>query len=123
MDVDGLYSKIMHGEGLPALRKQLRSRKEKYVSTDTIKDIYRSTIKKKNMFNLGKRPLIKFAPPCSILFMAELEEEIKESGYKLYLWWKCIGDIFFLWEHGKDELKYEAHLNNHKLHIGVVKNY
>ena len=49
MDVDGLYSKIMHGEGLSALRKQLSSRKEKSVSSDTIIDIYRSTIKKKRI--------------------------------------------------------------------------
>ena len=38
----------------------------------------------------------KFALPYSILFMAELEEEIiKESECKPYLWWKCIDDIFF----------------------------
>ena len=38
--------------------------------------------------------------------MAELEEEtIKESEYKPYLWWRYIGDIFFLWEHGEIKLK------------------
>ena len=48
----------------------------------------------------------KFAPPCSILFMTELEEDIiKESEYKPYLWWRYIDDIFFLWEHGENKLK------------------
>ena len=36
MDVVGLYPNIPHGEDLPALRKRLGTRKEKYVSTDTI---------------------------------------------------------------------------------------
>ena len=48
----------------------------------------------------------KFAPPYSILFMAELEEEIlSEIELKPYLWWRYIDDIFFLWEHGKEKLK------------------
>ena len=38
--------------------------------------------------------------------MAELEEEIiKESEHKLYLWWRYIHEIFFLWEHGQNKLK------------------
>ena len=49
----------------------------------------------------------KFAPPYSILFMAELEEEIllSEIELKPYLWWRYIDDIFFLWEHGEEKLK------------------
>ena len=40
-----------------------------------------------------------FAPLYSILFMAELEEEIiKESEYKPHLRWRYIDDIIFLWE-------------------------
>ena len=38
----------------------------------------------------------KFAPLYSILFMAELEEEIiKESEYKPYFWWRYNDDIIF----------------------------
>ena len=38
--------------------------------------------------------------------MAELEEEIiKEPGYKPYLWWMYIDDIFFLCEHDESKLK------------------
>ena len=41
----------------------------------------------------------KFAPLCSILFMAELEEEImEESEYKPYFWWRYNDDIIFSWE-------------------------
>ena len=46
------------------------------------------------------------APPYSILFMAELEEEIPgKAEFKSYLWKKYIYDIFFLWEHGQEKLK------------------
>ena len=64
---------------------------------------------KNNIFTFGKKTLkqkrgtaigTKFAPPYSILFMAELESE-----YKAYLWWRYIDDIFFLWEHGENKLK------------------
>ena len=68
---------------------------------------------KNNIFTFGKKTLkqkrgtaigTKFAPLYSILFMAELEEEIiKESEYKPYLWWRYIADIFFFWEHGENK--------------------
>ena len=49
---------------------------------------------------------MKFAPPYSILFMAELEKEILgKVVFKRYLWWRFIDDIFFLWEHGEEQLK------------------
>ena len=48
----------------------------------------------------------KFAPPYSILFMTELDEEIlREIELKPYLRWRNIDDIFFLWEHGEEKLK------------------
>ena len=48
----------------------------------------------------------KFAPLYSILFMAELEEEIlREVELKPYLWWRYIDDIFFIWEHEEEKLK------------------
>ena len=70
---------------------------------------------KNNVFTFGKKTLkqirgtaigTKFAPPYSILFMAELEEEIlREVELKPYLWWRFIDDIFFIWEHGEEKLK------------------
>ena len=53
---------------------------------------------KNNIFPFGKKILqqkrtpavgTKFAPPCIILFLGDLEEDIiKESGYEPYLWWR-----------------------------------
>ena len=90
---------------MSALRKELETRKEKYVfSADTVIDLA-EVVLKNNIFTFRKKTLkqkpgtaigTKFAPPYSILFMEELEEKImKESEYKPYLWWRYINDIFF----------------------------
>ena len=62
---------------------------------------------KNNDFTFDKKHLrgaaigTKFASLYSILFMAELEEEIlKEVKLKPYLCWWYIDSIFFTWEHG-----------------------
>ena len=56
MGVVGLYPNIPHEEGLSALRKRLESRKEQYVSTDTIKDLA-EVVLKNNIFTFGKKTL------------------------------------------------------------------
>ena len=110
----GLYQNILHEEGLSALRNRLETRKGKYVSTEIIIDLA-EVVLKNNTFTFEKKTLkqkrgtaivTKFAPPYSILFMAEIEEKIiKESEYKPYLWWRYIDDIFLLREHGENKLK------------------
>ena len=84
VDVVGLYPNIPQEEGLSALRKRLDNRMEKYISSDTLCDLA-EVVLKNNIFKFGKKTLkqkrgtaigTKFAPPYSILFMAELEEEI-----------------------------------------------
>ena len=74
MDVVGLHSPIPHDEDLSALRKQLESRKENNVSTDTIIDLA-EVVLKNNIITFGKKTLkkkrgtaigTKFAPPHSI---------------------------------------------------------
>ena len=38
--------------------------------------------------------------------MAELEEEtLSEIEFKPYMWWRYVGNIFFLWEHGEESFK------------------
>ena len=38
--------------------------------------------------------------------MEELEDEIlRKAEFKPYLWWRCIDNIFFVWEHGEEKLK------------------
>ena len=78
---------------------------EKYISSDTLCDLA-EVVLKNNFFKFDKKTLkqkrgtgigTKFAPPYSILFMAELEEEIlQKAEFKSYLWWRYIDDIFFL---------------------------
>ena len=47
-----------------------------------------------------------FAPPYSIIFMADLEERIlKDIELKPCMWWRYIDDKFFMWEHREDYLK------------------
>ena len=87
---------------------------EKYISSDTLCDLaevvlknyifkFRKTILKQKR---GTAIRTKFAPPYSILFMTELEEEIlRKPKFKPYLWWRYIDEIFFLWEHGEEKLK------------------
>ena len=81
---------------------------EKYISSDTLCDLA-EVVLKNNFLKFCKKTLkkkrgtaigTKFEPPHSILFMAELEEEIlRKAEFKPYLWWRYIEDIFFLWEH------------------------
>ena len=88
--------------------------RDKKVSTSTLVELA-EVVLKNNVFTFGKKTLkqirgtaigTKFAPPYSILFMAELEEEIlREVELKPYLWWRFIDDIFFIWEHGEEKLK------------------
>ena len=38
--------------------------------------------------------------------MADLEEKkLGDIELQPHIWWKCIDDIFFIWEHGEDSLK------------------
>ena len=108
VDVVGLYPNIPHEEGLSALRKQLDLSQEKDVTTSTLVELA-EVVLKNNIFTFKEKTLkkkrstaigTKSAPPYSILFMAELEEEIlSEIELKPYRWWRYIDDIFFLWEH------------------------
>ena len=81
-------------EGLSALRKGLDLRQEKDVTTSTLVEPAEIFLKN-NIFTFKEKALkqkrgtaigTKFVPPCSILFMAELEEEIlSELELKPYL--------------------------------------
>ena len=86
---------------------------EKYISSDRLCDLA-EVVLNNNIFKFGKKTLkqkrgttigTKFAPPYSILFMAELGEEIlQKTEFKSHLWWRYI-DIFSLWDHGEEILK------------------
>ena len=95
--------------------KDLMKEIKKDVYTDTLDELAELVLKNNLVFNFNEKTLkkergtsigTKFAPPYSILFMAELEEKIIEIvGNKPYLWWRYIDDIFFIWEHGEEKLR------------------
>ena len=127
VDVAGLYSNIPHEEGLPALSKRLDNGMEKYISSDMLCNLA-EVVLKSNIFKFGEKTLkqkrgsaigTKFAPPYSILFIAELEDEIlRKAEFKPNFWWRHFDDIFFLWEHGEEKL--ESFIDNtNKMHPSI----
>ena len=114
IDVVGLYPNIPHEEGLASLRKFLDSRIDKKVTTETLVELAELVLKN-NIFQFDEKLFkqvrgtaigTKFAPPYAILFLANLEEKILgEMDLKPRIWWRYIDDIFFIWEHGEEELK------------------
>ena len=83
INVVSLYPSIPHDEGLGMLRKALDSRADRSVSTDSLMDLA-EVVLKNNMFELNGRFYhqmrgtaigTKCAPPYSLLFLADLEEQ------------------------------------------------
>ena len=114
IDVVGLYPNIPHKEGLASIRKHLDNRENKEVTTDTLVELA-DIVLKNNYFQFldktfkqkrGTAIGTKFAPPYSILFMADLEKRLlSDIDLKPYIWWRYIDDIFLIWEHGEESLK------------------
>ena len=78
MDLVGLYCNIPHGEGLVSLYKFLETRENKQISSDTLAELAEivfefdlKTFEQKRGTAIGT----KFAPPNTILYMADLEEK------------------------------------------------
>ena len=75
---------------------------QKFYLKTTFLNFVKKTLTQKEGFAIGT----KFAPLYSILFVAELEEEIlQKAEFKQYLRWRNIDEVFFLWEHGEEKLK------------------
>ena len=114
IDVVGLCPTIPHDEGLIALIKSLESREDKTVSTDSLMDLA-GCVLQNNMFEhkfsffkqlRGTAIETKMPPPYAIIFMGDLEERIlQDCSFKPLVWWRYIGDIFLLWQHGEEKLK------------------
>ena len=107
VDVVGLYATITHEEGLSALEKSSKLRREKKVSTSTLVELA-EVVLRNNVFTFGRKKKkklrgtvigTKFAPWYSILCRTELEEEmLREVKFKPYFWWWFIDNIFFSFE-------------------------
>ena len=114
IDVVGLYPNIPHKEGLASIRNHVDNRENKEVTTDTLVELA-DIVLKNNYFQFldktfkqkrGTAIGIKFAPPYSILFMADLEKRLLfDIDLKPYIWWRYIDYIFLIWEHGEESLK------------------
>ena len=117
----GLYPHIPHEEGIETMAKNLETREDKTVSTNSLCDLA-SIVLKENYFELSRKIYhqklgtaigIKFAPPYANLFMTGLEKRIFEnSGYHPYLWLRYLDDIFCIWRDGLEKIrKFFKYLN------------
>ena len=61
----------------------------------------------------------KFAPPYACIYMDEVETEfLKMQELQRLVWLQYIDDIFFIWNHSKDELnKFLENLNKFKSNL------
>lgn len=113
IDVVGLYPNIPHEEGLASSRKHI-NRENKEVTTDIWVKLADIVLKNKYFQSLDKAfkqewktAGTNFAPPCSILFVAGLEEHLRcDIDLRSYIWLRYIDDIFPIWEHGEESLKF-----------------
>ena len=114
IDVVGLYPNIPLDERLVFLKGFLDSRADKQVTTDTLIELAELVLKN-NIFEFfdksykqirGTAIGTKFAPSNAVLFMTALEEKIlNKVKRKPNVWWRYIGDIFFIGEHVEESLK------------------
>ena len=111
MDVVGIYPNKPHGEGLASLRKFLKTRDNKQISSDALTELA-EVVLKNNIFEIDEKTFkqkrgtaigTKFAPPYTILFMADFAEKMLENSPMV--WWRYIDDISFIWEDGEESLK------------------
>ena len=93
IDVVGLYPNIPHKEGLASIRNHVDNRENKEVTTDTLVELA-DIVLKINYFQFldktfkqkrGTAIGTKFAPPYSILFMADLEKRLLSDVEALHL--------------------------------------
>ena len=56
----------------------------------------------------------KFAPPYACIFMDKIEKDfLQTQKYQPLVWLRYIDDIFFIWNHGEENLKvFMNHFNN-----------
>ena len=114
-DVVGLYPSIPHEAGLRALRETLDKQDKKCIPTEDLVKMAEFVLKN-NFFEfnckikqrvLGTAIDTKFAPPYACLFMDKFETSFLETQQlQPLVWFRYIDDIFFIWTHGEEELKF-----------------
>ena len=113
-DVVGLHPSIPHQAGLSAIKEALENRSVKIIPT---KKLIKMTgfVLKNNLFEFNSKVFqqisgnaigTKFASPYACIYMDRVEQDILETQeLQPLLWLRYTDDIFFIWTHGKEELK------------------
>ena len=62
---------------------------------------------------------MKFAPTYACILMDKFETDfLKTQKLQLFVWFRYIDDLFFIWAHGKEELEnFMKELNSFRDHI------
>ena len=114
-DVLALYPSIPHEAGLTALKDALGNRENKSISTEDIIKMARFVLQNSYFeFNgivkqqiSGTAISTKFAPTYACIFMDKLETDfLNTQEYLPLAWYRYIDDIFFIWRHGEEKLKF-----------------
>ena len=116
LDVTSLYTNIPNTEGLSSVEKILKKERpeQENPKNTTLLKLLDNVLKRNNFQFNGQHYLqiggtamgTKVAPAYANLFMRDLEETLLENHeHKPTVWWRYIDDIFFIWEHGENNLK------------------
>ena len=95
------------------MRKTLDTRQNPSISTESLVSLGKLVLDinglefngKGYMQKLGIAISTKFAPAYANLFMSSLEEDMLNScAVKLWIWYRYINDVFFIWTYGEEKL-------------------
>ncbi|KAJ7331931.1 hypothetical protein JRQ81_014111, partial [Phrynocephalus forsythii] len=111
MDIEALYTKIPHRDGLQAITYTVQTKEESHIIT-TLCDLYSHT---SNYFSFDNKNHLQIngttmgthmAPQYANILMADLEQcFLKHCTQKPLLYLRYIDDIFLIWTYGEESLK------------------
>ena len=114
-DIVALYPSFPHEAGLKALKDALDNRENKSISTEDLIKMARFVLQNNysEFSGIVKQQIsgtatgTKFAPTYACIFMDKLGTDfLNTQEYLLLVWYQYIDDIFFIWTHGEEKLKF-----------------
>ena len=122
IDVSSLYTSIPQEEGIQACSSALARSQQSSPPISDITTLMRLVLTKNNFSFLGKHYLqihgtamgTRMAPSFACLFMGNLEERmLRAAPCRPWIWWRYIGDIFFVWTRDSGSLDaFFNHINS-----------
>ena len=110
----GLYASIPHQAGLSALKEALEYRLVKKIPTENLIKMAEFALKN-NLFEFNNKVFqqisgtaigTKFAPPYACIYIDRVDADFSETQeLQPLLCLRFTDNIFFIWTHGKEELK------------------